>query len=1113
MFRILFLIVVSLYTICLHGQTDVTTSYNPPHGVGYKTAVFEDTLRNRLFFTRYSNSGSTHWELFKTNLSNGTTTSLANFGSNNGIPFPTSVIKYAKNRIVLNRKVPASANPNYQIASFDTTGSLLWSLNLSSGEVITDMVYSLTGDTLFVAGDFYYGGQVSLLALNSATGQQIPGWGFGTDITGNINTLLLRGAKLYAGGNFSYTPYLNHNNIIRISLNVVNGAVDNGWKPNPNGEVFDMALVAPLQLAIGGAFTSLTPISTAIPLNRLAYVHVNTNTVQTTNTPSFNNTVRQIIVYRNTSVYFVAGDFTTINSQTVANVAQITYQNSLSNWLPIITDYHSTISLSCFRNRLYINTSQTGASFNSYRVYCLAPQQPSAVYINNLLPSVTPVVQCSGSGPFNLSVNGVPDAVAYNWSYSGTGATIVANGNTAIISFGLNATSGTVQVFCSSFCGEVSALRTLAYTINPTPVAIAPPNDTLSCIVNSVTLNGITPSPNTSLTWLGPNSQSFVNPVNANVPGAYILNALSINGCSSSDTAYVLIDTIPPVVQPFGTVNDLTCTTDTVWLDAAALYPGDSLRWNTLQGVFPNPYAATLSGNYLLYIHKRSNGCESSDTIFVNQNTTPPPVLLPASIDTLTCLLTAVQLNSPPVTGGLQIWNLVGDTVFLNNPVSVTVPGNYILTTTSLINGCTSQGVVNVNQFITPPNVTVPVNVPVLNCSFDSVAIDGSSANIGAGLWWTGPGNFSAADPAVVTQPGVYVLTVTHPQNGCTRSDSVTVNYVNTLTVIASADTAICPGSGAVLSAAPVGGTPGFSIAWSSNGGSGSPVTVYPGDTLTYTVTINDNAGCIGTDSVTVNVPDVLSDSTLSFQPCDPLQPTGQVQVYAWGGVPPYQYSIDGGSTFQNSGVFGNLGYGNYSFIIRDTLGCTRSTFAVIDTNSLSPAPDFLLSTNPDMGDTVVIIDISNPRPDSVNWIFPPSVTVIDSNQFAPVILYGDTGSFTITMQAYYGSCEVNYVRNVIIGPFVPGGASPWNNNGIDTLIVYPNPNNGTFTVDLQLHAEQTFVIQVFDANGIERFRMPPLTADNWNGSITIPGALPGNYQLRVTAEFDSESRIIIVTQ
>jgi hypothetical protein len=1043
------------------------------------------------------------------NLNTGVTSSIASYGSAvSGLPIPSQKIIYHNHKIFINRNTPNQSTE--QIVALDTNGAVIWSyiFSQSSSDTIHDFALSVTGDTLFVAGSFLVTTpilQEALVAFNANTGQLLSGWTHSISGTGavEVRKILVNGNKLFVGGNFQVGAI---NNLARFSLTAGGPVLDAGWNPGPNNTVWDMVNINATLMLVVGEFTGFSA-----PSSRQYLAYINKSTTSVVNSgPVFNAPVRQAEVYPGNStiapVIFAAGDFISVNAASYNRLVAFVYPNSLvTTWNPGIANYNSRIKLSLFRNRLYITAAKKATAASPYKVYCLAPPQPAAI-------SYSSTAFCRGSS-VTASIAPTPYAVSYNWTYSGTGVTLSPSGNSVTIHFGLNATGGTLTVTAQSDCGLLSASRISAITLLPSPQVSAGPDDTLTCVVNSVLLNGSSSTAGTTLQWAFPNSQQFPDSVLTIDPGQYILTATAPNQCMWRDTLQVRIDTIPPALQPFGFISDLTCATDSVLLDASPLYPADSLRWVTLQGVFPNPFPATVSGNYQLTIYKRSNGCESSDTIFVNENTTPPPVLLPASIDTLTCLLASVQLNSPPVTGGLQQWNLVGDTVLLANPATVSMPGNYILTTTSLINGCISQGVVNVNQFITPPSVLVPQAVPVLNCSFSSVQLNGGSANAGAGLQWSGPNSFLSGNPATVTLPGVYVLTVTHPQNGCTRSDSVTVNYVNTLTVTASADTTICPGSGAVLTAAPVGGTPAFTIAWNNNGGSGSPVTVYPADTLTYIVTINDNAGCVGSDTVRVNVPDVLSDSTLSFQPCDPLQPTGQVQVYAWGGVPPYQYSIDGGNTFQNSGVFANLGYGQYAFVIRDTLGCTRTTQAVIDTNSLAPAPDFLLSTNPDMGDTVVIVDISNPRPDSVNWIFPPSVTVIDSNQFAPVILYGDTGAISITMQAYYGTCEVNYVRNVIIGPFVPGGATPWNNNGIDTLIVYPNPNNGTFTVDLELYAEQTFVIQVFDANGIERFRMPPVTADNWTGSITIPAAIAGNYQLRVTAEFDSESRTIIVTQ
>jgi gliding motility-associated-like protein len=43
-------------------------------------------------------------------------------------------------------------------------------------------------------------------------------------------------------------------------------------------------------------------------------------------------------------------------------------------------------------------------------------------------------------------------------------------------------------------------------------------------------------------------------------------------------------------------------------------------------------------------------------------------------------------------------------------------------------------------------------------------------------------------------------------------------------------------------------------------------------------------------------------------------------------GTPPYQYSIDNGSNFQNNGSFTPLGPGTYSIVVKDNLGCESDT-------------------------------------------------------------------------------------------------------------------------------------------------------------------------------------------
>lgn len=250
----------------------------------------------------------------------------------------------------------------------------------------------------------------------------------------------------------------------------------------------------------------------------------------------------------------------------------------------------------------------------------------------------------------------------------------------------------------------------------------------------------------------------------------------------------------------------------------------------------------------------------------------------------------------------------------------------------------------------------------------------------------------------------------------------------------------------------------------------------------------------------------------MSFQPCDPNSAGGEIQVYPYGSVPPYEISIDNGLTWQNNGIFSGLPFGSYSFIVRDSLGCTHTLQADIDANSLLPAANFIVSTQAQLNDALVFVDISNPRPDSVLWDFPNTVSIVGGTSASPYIISQDTGCFNATMHIWYGSCELTLTKSVCFGAIDSTYADYWNNLEIDTMLVYPNPNNGQFNLNVSLHAKQHFVITVHDASGNERVRIPVAETGNWTGPVAIPNPIPGSYVVRVIAEFDAAELIIVVT-
>jgi large repetitive protein len=131
---------------------------------------------------------------------------------------------------------------------------------------------------------------------------------------------------------------------------------------------------------------------------------------------------------------------------------------------------------------------------------------------------------------------------------------------------------------------------------------------------------------------------------------------------------------------------------------------------------------------------------------------------------------------------------------------------------------------------------------------------------------------------------------------------------------------------------------------WQQNGqfiSNNWTLEVCPNTTTTYTAVATYTA-CNGNviivqDDVVVNpspnAPSVnLTDA--SIPTCG--QSNGQIIVSASGGVPGYQYSIDGGTTYQSSGTFSGLASGTYNISVLDNNGCSGGIIVpLIEPNAL----------------------------------------------------------------------------------------------------------------------------------------------------------------------------------
>ena len=99
----------------------------------------------------------------------------------------------------------------------------------------------------------------------------------------------------------------------------------------------------------------------------------------------------------------------------------------------------------------------------------------------------------------------------------------------------------------------------------------------------------------------------------------------------------------------------------------------------------------------------------------------------------------------------------------------------------------------------------------------------------------------------------------------------------------------------------------------------------------TYSVTVTDSKGCIASDAFTVAQPTALT-AQITNTNAYYAHTTGSIDVTVQGGIAPYTYSWNTGSTNEDI----TMGAGFYEVLIIDANGCMTSANATINENGVT---------------------------------------------------------------------------------------------------------------------------------------------------------------------------------
>ena len=743
------------------------------------------------------------------------------------------------------------------------------------------------------------------------------------------------------------------------------------------------------------------------------------------------------------------------------------------------------------------------------------------------------------------TVEQVEFADGYIWEYTGNGVNIGATGSpenlsdtllneyvdawTRQISFSAAFTPGELKVTPFANCnnqiesGALLTSNTISINIetNPLPNVVAGDDTTLTCDRTEVLLHGHSDTAGVVYEWLrlGADPGLFTHHHQDTLVDSaqtYVLTVIDELGCVNTDTVVVEMDTLRPTFDPILGPYDLTCS-DTVrtYLGFCNNLTDTTCFWRQLSTgeTFDNPINVTLPGQYQFYTINNENGCIDSLTmpLFIYLNQPSPniqiigyddiPVDVP--LDTINCYFPSLTLEcySDTVSTILN-WVEADSTDPLGAIIDITEGGNYYILAQNTDNGCFNYIGLNIAEDFAKPNVILP-DISALNCSNDSLVLNGETIFSDTILQWTGDGISPSDNPVTVFDAGKYYLTVTKNDNGCSEIDSVDVIADSSIDVFAGNDTVGCDESLMFLEVTYGGTILGINYLW--NNGTTDPTALYTaGEAPFASVEVFGDDECYGIDTVYIDIPPVPVVMFDAFQPCGEGA-TGSIIAHPVSGWAPFEYSIDGGASFQDSPAIGDLDFGSYTITVKDSLDCLYEFSVTIDESSDLPTPEFLFSTYNFKMDTVIVVDVSNPPTDSVNWVFSEELEYVGDLDGAPLVALPDTGSFVITMDAYYGECLVSLTKEIFVSEFDSTFATFSNQNGIKSIDLYPNPTNGTFTAEIEFYKKQRAGMAVQDMLGYvyeeRQFDEVNELVETFELGIE---AVNGTYVLHIISEFDS---------
>jgi hypothetical protein len=567
------------------------------------------------------------------------------------------------------------------------------------------------------------------------------------------------------------------------------------------------------------------------------------------------------------------------------------------------------------------------------------------------------------------------------------------------------------------------------------PYCAASPISFTNLSTNNTTAWNWTVSPSTGVSI---SSSSAENPnITFNNAGTYTISLVAdnVHGAGIVMTKTITINANPNVLASIS--STAICLNQTATLTASG---APSFSWNT--GSIASSFTVSPMANAsFTLIGTDGNGCQNASIKTLVVNSLP---ILNIAVNPTTAIvcegdavsLTASGASSYSWTGGIT--NATSFTLNTSNAYSVTGTD---------ANGCQSTSVESITVNALPVLTIVSSPTDAVVCNGSPLVLTASGANT---YTWTG--NAVNGSSFVPSTSSVYTVTATD-NNGCENATTQVVTVNNLPTISVSGSSVVCLGQTTSLTVSGAN-----SYLWST-GSINATVNVTPSSNTTYTVVGTDANGCEDTKikSIAINpLPTITLSGNMLI--CD-----GETVTITASGASTYSWS--NGITNANlilSPIFG----ANYSVIGTDLNSCKNSALTSF---TINPSPTITATSNQSLICSGESATLTVSGANTYLWNTNASTSSI-------VVSPSQTTNYSVT-----GTNANNCSNSVNVEQKVSECTGISKLELEQNLTIYPNPNKGSFNIELK--SEGDFKVEIFNTLGQ---RIHSSNLQEGNNAITL---------------------------